>query len=147
MPVSSLPCSSSGLVALPRWSFSMGNQSWLVALVMVVGSLSTRGSNASDDDAFAADDGWRRTAEGWVHVDQMRTEAYGIPPRQPDRFIFDELTRPVAARWDFHPAVLAIGQIMVAAAAFAGVRSQAAALRNSGRESSLHGQSQQRKAA
>lgn len=126
----------------------MGRRGWkLTAALVVLGSLAGRGLDAADDGAAAADDGWRRTAAGWVHIDQMRAEAQGIPPRQPDRFISDEQNRPRQSRWDFHPAVLAVGQILVAAAAFAGVRAQVRSLRNSGIKSSLDSSHPCRKAA
>jgi hypothetical protein len=113
-------------------------------LALLIGlslGLAADSESAAADEAQSTDDGWRRTAEGWRRVEQLQAESWGIRPRQPDRFITDELTRPRAARWDFHPGVLALGQILIVAAAYAAVRHQPAAARTtkhgSGCESSL----------
>jgi hypothetical protein len=105
---------------------------------------------AGADEAQSADDGWRRTAYGWQRIEDLQSEAWGIPRRQPDRFITNELSRPQWTRWDFHPGALALGQLMVVAAAFAGVRHQvrlAATAGAKGRETALGKQESVGKAA
>lgn len=126
----------------------MRGKGWMMTVgVALVLATADRCFVAAEDAQSASDDGWRRTATGWVHIDHLQAEAWGVPQRQPDRFITDEQSQPQSRRWDFHPAVLALGQMMVAAAAFAGVRRQIQVLRNSGAESSLNDRSSPSKAA
>lgn len=95
---------------------------YAIASVAVAGLLlaSSNASCLADDahahDAQAGTDMWRRTAHGWERIDQMRDELahYRTPD---DFFITEELTRPPAPRWDFHPAWLVVLQIIVIAAA------------------------------
>jgi hypothetical protein len=111
----------------------MRGKGWMMTVgIALILTTADRAFVAADDAQSASDDGWRRTATGWVHVDALQAEVWGIPRRQPDRFITEEQSQSHSQRWDFHPAILALGQMMVAAAAFAGVRRQIQAMRNSG---------------
>lgn len=61
------------------------------------------------DDAATADDGWRRTVDGWERIEDLhiiRREATAEP-------------KASASRWDFHPAALALLQVVATAAAYA----------------------------
>jgi len=99
------------------WSF--GSSVALVAAAGLVLALSncSLADDAQARDAQAGTDMWRRTAHGWERIDRMRDELahYRTPD---DFFVTDELTRPPAPRWDFHPAWLVVLQVIAIAAAF-----------------------------
>jgi len=94
----------------------------------------------SADDAVLADDGWRRTAHGWERVETLQAVKLGYARRN-ERFIQVDPSQPPAVRWDFHPAGLALVQVLVVALAMATARlparSSAAAKRSDGGQNSL----------
>ena len=69
------------------------------------------GRATSSEQAQSADDGWRRTANGW------ELSRWSRQPHDPLRACFHN--RDVAPmpqhRWDFHPAWLAAGQLAAVA--------------------------------
>jgi hypothetical protein len=65
-----------------------------------------------------SDDGWRRTADGWEHVADW--EAFGgdvqvAERRSESAFVPDRSAAALLPgwRWDFHPALLALLQMVV----------------------------------
>ncbi|MEX2173352.1 MAG: hypothetical protein WD872_03260 [Pirellulaceae bacterium] len=89
-------------------------------LLLICGALVCAASAGGiANDADSADDGWRRTAHGWERAPEWIVEASGGALRPGERFITDELTRPRSARWDFHPAALAVLQLVAIAVGFA----------------------------
>jgi hypothetical protein len=106
--------------------------------LVLASSSSCLANDAQADDAQAGTDMWRRTAHGWERIDQMRDQLahYRTPD---DFFITEELTRPPAPRWDFHPAWLVVLQTMAISAALGRLRasSKRASVNSSGGSSSL----------
>jgi hypothetical protein len=82
----------------------------LVALVISVSVLTCR----AQGDA-GADDGWRRTAQGWERIDSW-TEAQTTSLHD-YRFNADNHTTSVDERRDFHPVVLGALQMLIVGAA------------------------------
>ena len=84
------------------------------------------------DDARGSD-GWRRTAQGWERIGQLRAEVHN-PRTRSDYFLRDEPVSARAARWDFHPLLLVALQGFAIAAAWAcwGSRRNWGALREGG---------------
>src|SRR5262245_11484034 len=65
--------------------------------------------------AQQADDGWRRTAHGWERANVVSAHD---AVQFDNRFVFRRPTDLARPRWDFHPGLLAAGQLAAALAAF-----------------------------
>ena len=67
------------------------------------------------DDVRLADDGWRRTARGWEHTQAWTAPDDGVPS---NRFAFGKNLREPRPRWDIHPGLLVVAQVLFVCAAF-----------------------------
>ena len=66
-------------------------------------------------DSHVGDDGWRRTTAGWERV-----ELWAAPKNHEiqGHFQFRPQAREARPRWDVHPGMLALWQLVVVTAAF-----------------------------
>lgn len=67
------------------------------------------------DDPRVADDGWRRTTAGWERV-----ELWAAPKDHEFQGNFEFRPQPPEShpRWDVHPGILALGQLLVVIGTF-----------------------------
>jgi hypothetical protein len=81
-----------------------------VGTMLLIGAARFSGA----DEAQSSDDGWRRTENGWEHV-----ELWAAPKNtQSVQFHFGEESAPPRPRWDFHPALLVGTELALMTAAF-----------------------------
>jgi hypothetical protein len=78
----------------------------IVAILLAIGVTAARCVPVWEEPA---DDRWRRTANGWERMDWKTPAAYAPAPVPPP---------PNPPRYDIHPAVLALVQILAATLVF-----------------------------
>jgi len=84
-----------------------------IGFVLVTLAVATIDSHA--DEVHSADDGWRRTSQGWERAEGL--SALGSPPVQ-RRFVFSEDRRQAKTRWDIHPGLLVAVEVLLVTGAF-----------------------------
>jgi hypothetical protein len=96
-----------------RWKWRLTLTLGLIGLGILMGSGPDKRSLAEGGANGEADDGWRRTAQGWERIDSWTSaEAMGLDDCHFDAPDFDPITD---RRSDFHPVILAGSQTLVVA--------------------------------
>lgn len=81
-----------------------------------MGLLGLAGSRVRADEASAVDDGWRRTVDGWERKETWNLNP--MSPAAPSISVHGERPKSLSSI-DFHPAILALAQVLLIAAGFA----------------------------
>ena len=85
----------------------------LFGTLLLLGSLAAM---AVAGDAFSPDDGWRRTKHGWENVSTWGVSAADLSDLTGQRLPSFTISPPVDVGPLWHPAVIAIGVLLIGAA-------------------------------